>query len=123
MRKLAIIIAALLICSAPSVAETPKLNISLKHGTPAEQKKKEQLERLASQYDLKKYTLTRDINVEQGAINHSAPVLTLNLRFSDDDDLALSAYIHEQAHWVLMERHRQDLRDLYRDLKRLIPDL
>src|SRR5207253_1540463 len=75
------------------------------------------------QYDLKKYTLTRDINIEQGAINHSAPLLTLNLRFTDNDDLALSAYIHEQAHWVLMEWHRQDMRDLYRDLKRLIPDL
>src|SRR5262245_23300741 len=104
-------------------AQTPALNISLKTNSPVEQRKKAQLERLASTYNLKKFTLTRDIAIEQGAVAHSKPVLTLNGRFLDDDDRALSQYLHEQGHWVLVERHKRDLRDLYRDLTSAFPGL
>jgi hypothetical protein len=104
-------------------AQTPKLHIKTKHGLPAEEQRKEQMERLAKQYDLKKYTITRDIIIERGAINHSSPVLTLNLRFLDNDDLALSAYVHEQGHWVLMERHRGDNPALFEGLQRTFPNM
>jgi hypothetical protein len=104
-------------------AKTPKLNLTLAHNSPAEEKRKEQIERLAANYDLEKYTITRDIVIDQQAINHSAPVLTLNLRFLDNDDRALSAYVHEQAHWVLMERHRGEVREMLPELKRMFPDL
>lgn len=107
----------------PALAETPKLNIKTKHGFPMEEQRKEQMERLARQYDLKKYTITRDIIIERSAMNHSYPVLTLNLRFLDNDDLALSAYVHEQGHWVLMERHRADNPRLFDDLHRTFPNL
>jgi hypothetical protein len=124
----------LLLCAGSVTAETPKLNIKLVHDSPLEHRAQEQLLRLAAQYDLKKYTLTRDINIEQGAVAHSSPVLTMNARFlprpdagpeqqQTAEDLMLSQYIHEQAHWVLMERHRRDLRDLYGDLKHLFPNL
>ena len=106
-----------------AAAQTPQLHIKTKHGNALEEQRKEQIERLAREYNLKKFTITRDIVVEQGAMNHSAPVLTLNLRFLDNDDRALSAYVHEQAHWVLMERHRRDMGSLYDDLKRLFPNL
>ena len=46
-------------------AETPKLTIVLRSGTPIEQRKKEQIERLAAKYDLKKFTETRDIAIER----------------------------------------------------------
>jgi hypothetical protein len=105
------------------LAETPKLNIRTAHGGPLEEQRKQQMERLAKQYDLKKYTITRDIVIERGAINHSSPVLTLNLRFLDNDDLALSAYVHEQGHWWLMERHRADNPALFEDLQRTFPNL
>jgi len=104
-------------------AETPKLHIRTAHGGPQEEQRKQQMERLAKQYDLKKYTITRDIVIERGAINHSSPVLTLNLRFLDNDDLALSAYVHEQGHWWLMERHRADNPALFEDLQRTFPNL
>jgi hypothetical protein len=104
-------------------AQTPKLNIKTKHGFPMEEQRKGQMERLAKQYDLKKYTITRDIVIERGATNHSYPVLTLNLRFLDNDDLALSAYVHEQGHWVLMERHRADNPALFEDLQRTFPNM
>src|SRR5262245_35556775 len=115
--------AGALLWAAVVVAQTPSLNLSLKTNSPLEQRKKAQIERLAATYDLKKYTLTRDIVIEQGAIAHSKPVLTLNGRFLEDDDRALSQYVHEQGHWVLADRHRGDLRDLFRDLAAAFPRL
>lgn len=115
--------AVLLAAFVPAAADTPRLNISTKNGTPMEVQKKEQIERLAKQYDLKKWTITRDIIVEQGVRPHSSPVLTLNGRFLDNDDLALSVYVHEQGHWLLMERHRAHMNELYGELKRAVPGL
>jgi hypothetical protein len=115
-------VAIALLASALS-AETPKLNIRTKNGSPAEEQRKQQMERLARQDDLSKYTITRDIIIERGAINHSSPVLTLNLRFLDNDDLALSAYVHEQGHWYVMERHRSGNPQLFEDLQRTFPNL
>src|SRR5438093_3748819 len=101
-----------------ATAETPKLKIALKNGSPLEQRKKDQIERLAGRHDLKKWTITTDIIIEQGVQPHSSPVLTLNGRFIDNDELALSQYVHEQGHWLLMERYRPHMNDLFRDLKR-----
>lgn len=121
--KTILIIATMALLAARADAQTPRLNIKTKHGLPIEEQRKEQVERLAKQYDLKKYTITRDIIVERGAMNHSYPVLTLNLRFLDNDDLALSAYVHEQGHWVLMERHRAENPALFEDLQRNFPNM
>lgn len=114
---------ALSLAGSPLCAQTPKLKIKTKHGDSGEEQRKEQMERLATQYDLKKYTITRDIVIERGAINHSSPVLTLNLRFLDNDDLALSAYVHEQGHWLLMERNRERNPHLFEDLRVTFPNL
>ncbi len=121
--KKILIAAAVALMATRVEAQTPKLNIKTKHGFPMEEQRKEQMERLAKQYDLKKYTVTRDIVIERGAMNHSYPVLTLNLRFLDNDDLALSAYVHEQGHWVLMERHRAENPALFEDLQRTFPNM
>lgn len=109
------ILAASLLLPA-AAAQTPRLKIKTKHHDSQEEQKKQQIERLAQQYDLKKYTLTRDILIERGVISHSHPVLTLNLRFMDNDDLALSAYVHEQAHWVLTGRGPRINLGLFDDL-------
>jgi hypothetical protein len=122
LRMALIMISAALVPSR-ACAETPSLHIKTKHGLPIEEQRKQQMERLAKQYDLKKYTITREIMIERGAMNHSYPVLTLNLRFLDNDDLALSAYVHEQGHWVLMERHRNDSPRLFEDLQRTFPNM
>jgi hypothetical protein len=118
-----LVLATIALLATRMEAQTPKLNIKTKHGYPMEEQRKEQMERLAKEYDLKKYTVTRDIVIERGAMNHSYPVLTLNLRFLDNDDLALSAYVHEQGHWVLMERHRADNPALFEDLQRTFPNM
>ncbi|MGB7848838.1 MAG: hypothetical protein WBL63_24715 [Candidatus Acidiferrum sp.] len=114
---------AVALLASTLMAETPKLNIKTKHGLPMEEERKQQMERLAKQYDLSKYTITRDIVIERGAMNHSSPVLTLNLRFLHHDDQALSVYVHEQGHWVLMERGRSHNQALLEDLRRAFPNL
>ena len=113
-------IVAGLLLGVATEAKTPELKLTLKTNTPIEQRKKEQIERLAEIYDLKKFTITRDIIIEQGATAHSMPVLTLNGRFLDNDDRALSQYVHEQGHWVL-QRHRLDMRPMYRELTDTFP--
>lgn len=122
--KTAKLLISILFCSSSiALASTPKLKIKTKHGNALEERKRDQMERLARQYDLSKYTLTRDIMIEQGAINHSMPELTLNLRFLDDDDLALSAYVHEQGHWLLVERGRGQNELLFERLHMMFPGI
>jgi hypothetical protein len=104
-------------------AQTPKLKIETRHGTPAELQKMQQIERLAAEYNLKRFTTTRRIVIDQGARPHSSPVLTLNARCLGRDDLTLSTYIHEQAHWLLMTRYPRQNVNLYDDLKRMLPSL
>ena len=120
MKHLVLIMLVVSLCVS---AKTPKLNITLKHDSAGEQKRKEQIERLAEAYDLSKYTITRDIVIDQQASNHSSPVLTQNLRFLDNDDRALSAYVHEQAHWLLMEHHHGQARQMLPELIRLYPNI
>lgn len=113
----------LLAWATAATAQTPPLKFTLKNGNAIEQRKRQQLERLAQQNDLKKFTITREIIIEQGVRPHSSPVLTLNGSFPDNDDQAISIYLHEQAHWNLMERHRGEMGGLYRDLKAIFPRL
>ena len=108
-----LLILLLLFSSSVALASTPKLKIKTKHGNPLEERKRDQIERLATQFDLSKYTLTRDIMIEQSVIRHSMPELTLNPRLLDDDDRALSAYIPEKVTgwWNAVElRTRSSLR-------------
>ena len=114
---------ALLLMPVLVIAQTPELNIKLRHNSQREHLRRAQIRRLAAKYDLKKYTITRDIVIDETAVNHSYPVLTLNLRFGDKDDRVLSIYVHEQAHWVLGERHRGKGREMIQELMRTYPKL
>ena len=59
-------------------------------------------------YDLRDYTWTSRVVIEEGVVNHAFPVLTLNTGAITDDEL-LSSYLHEQIHWHLREhRYQQD---------------
>ena len=96
-----------------------RVKIDLKHGSETERETKEQLERLLASYDLKKYTFTNAVIIEDKVIPHSHPVLTVNTRYIGEDDRLLSTYMHEQLHWYLEERRREtgaaeaDLRRMY----------
>src|SRR4051812_30597332 len=76
-----------------------KIDISLAHGSKAEQQTKEQLQRLLGAYDLSKWIFTKSIIIDEQSIPHSHPTLTLHTRHLKDDELLLSTFVHEQLHW------------------------
>lgn len=67
---------------------------------PIEHEGVAQLQRLFEKYDLGRWINTKEVIVQSRVIPHSHPVLTLNTRYADGDDLsALSTFVHEQGHW------------------------
>lgn len=84
-----------------------KIDISLAHGSRAEQQTKEQLQRLLAAYDLSKWIFTKSIVIDETAIPHSHPKLTLSTRHLKDDELLLSTFAHEQLHWLLIQKDKE----------------
>ena len=80
-----------------------EIKISLANDTKDEQQTKEQLQRLLASYDLKKWIVTKSILIDEKAIPHSHPVLTLSTRHLKDDELLLSTFVHEQMHWFVIQ--------------------
>jgi len=100
---------------------TPAVTVDLARGTDREQKTKATLERVLADYDLKKFTFTKHVVIEERAVNHAFPVLTLNARFASSPDELLSSFVHEQLHWHLRDRGR-DQQDAVAELRRLYPN-
>ena len=98
----------------------PAVGIDLAHGTDRERQAKTLLEQLLGSYDLRRYTFTRRVVIEERAINHAFPVLTLNVRFARSADELLSSYVHEQLHWHLRARGA-DQQEAIAELRRIYP--
>lgn len=107
--------------SAVQVEQTENPSITLKKGTSAEKKGREQLQRLVSEYDLESWMFTRKVVIESHAIPHSHPVLTINTRHLDDDLMQLSTFLHEEIHWFLDDREEATNRAVD-SLRRMFPN-
>ena len=92
------------------------------HDSAAEIATETQLKHLLADYDLKPWTFTREIIIDENAIPHSHPVLTLHTRHVKQDDELLSTYVHEQLHWFLSE-HETDTEAAERDLMEKYPSV
>ncbi len=107
------------IASPVSAKKEKGVSVRTAHHGPREEQTADQLRKLISSYDLTKYTFTRDVTIDRGAMNHAFPELTLNARFADIPDDLLSSYIHEQLHWYLRDHDVQqkaainELRQMY----------
>lgn len=82
-----------------------QVDIGLKHGSSAEEQTRVQLQGLLQRYDLAPYIYTHAVVIDQDAIPHSNPVLTLHTRHLKQDDELLATFVHEQAHWFV-EAHK-----------------
>ncbi|HEX4810979.1 MAG TPA: hypothetical protein VH325_18720 [Bryobacteraceae bacterium] len=96
------------------------ITIRLLHNSSREAQTKATLEQVLDSYDLRKYTFTRKVIIEERAINHAFPELTLNTRFANSADELLSSYIHEQLHWYLRD-HDYQQRAAISILRRMYP--
>jgi len=104
----------------PLVLTAQKIEISLKNNTPAEAQTRTQLQRLLAAHDLTKWTFTRTVEIDEKAIPHSHPVLTLSTRHIKDDELLLSTYVHEQIHWRLVQMSKET-DDAIKELRVMFP--
>jgi hypothetical protein len=111
-------VAILLIC--PSIFAGDRISVSLVHGSPRERQTAETLNNVLALVNARKYTFTREIHIEEGAMNHAFPVLTLNAHFADSPDELLSSFLHEQLHWWLRNLPRK-MQDAVRQLRQMYP--
>jgi hypothetical protein len=112
-------LAALLSLSPPALAGSG-FDIRTQHHTVREMQVKTELEEILRRNDVSKYTFTRTVTIEERAMNHAFPDLTLNVHFLGSDDELLSSFLHEQLHWHLRDHRRQMERALM-ELQRLYP--
>jgi len=96
----------------------PKLEITLKHNSTREQQMQVMLEQLLEQYDLSKWLFTRKVIIEDYAVPHSDPILTLNTK--GDKYALLSRFIHEEIHWYL-DQHLTRTEKAERELRLIYP--
>lgn len=111
--------ACLALCLTATAYGQVSVDITLKTSS-AEAQTREQLQRLLRTYDLSQWTFTKSIVIDEKAIPHSHPVLTLSTRHLRDDDLLLSTLVHEQLHWFLVQR-QNDTDATIKELRMVFP--
>lgn len=97
-------------------------NFILASDSQRERQTQAQLERVLARYDLSPWIRTRRVRIEEGAVPFSHPLLRINTRHLDNDDLLLATFIHEQIHWVVLE-DQGALRTALEAIERLIPSV
>jgi hypothetical protein len=119
MKKTVFLLVVFLLLGITSYTQV-KTDISLKNGSRAEIQTRDQLQRLLITYDLSQWIFTRSILIDEKAIPHSHPILTLHTRHLKDDDLLLSTFVHEQLHWFLVQKD-QETKEAMKDLRTTFP--
>jgi hypothetical protein len=104
----------------PSSTLDSSLTIRTAHDSAPELATRAQLERLLAAHDLRQWTFTHEVVINEKSIPHSHPVLTLHTRHLKQDDELLSTYLHEQLHWFLV-RHPAETKASEQDLMKLYP--
>src|ERR1700687_5008780 len=115
-----ILVCALSLSLAIPAFARDAISIRTAHHGPREDQTAEQLKKLIGTYDLSRYTFTREVVIDRGAMNHAFPELTLNARWADAPDDLLSSYIHEQLHWYLRDHDTQQ-KSAIDELRRMYP--
>ena len=108
---------------------TKRPSISLVNDSQAERRLAQQLNELFETYGLERYFYTETVQIEDGVIPHSHPILTLSpstfgTQYLDNPNALLATYIHEQMHWfTLLETHKDNGSKAKHHFEKLYPDL
>lgn len=90
------------------VQAQPRTDTEIAFASDSEPRARDQLRRILSRYDLDSWIFTREVRTRAGAEPHSMPMLTLNADLLDDDEMQLSVFLHEQAHWFVAQAEGRD---------------
>ena len=100
--------------------------ITLVNGTENERLLEKQLLTMFDRYPLGKWLYTEQVQLEEGAVPHSHPVLTLAPRkhYLTDPERILAVYLHEQMHWFsLLDDTSRDNAHISTELRARYPNL
>lgn len=103
-------------------AQAQDLVVELANDTERERATRERLLALVDSFDVERWTYTRKVRIDEDAIPHSHPVLTLHTRSLGRDLDLLSTYLHEQFHWVVDARPEDEAAAIA-ELRRLFPEV
>ena len=104
--------------------QTPDLRIELGQDSEREKETAALLSSLAQSYNLGAWVFTHAVRIEEGAIPHSHPVLTLNTRHLEDREQLLALFLHEQIHWFLAAPYNETaIENAITDLQQKFPAL
>lgn len=119
--KIKLLLATLFVSIGTS--QSQELSFELVNHDLYEERTKDQLLELMETHDLAPLLFTSKVRIQSGfdAIPKSHPVLTLNTRHLNDDELLLSTFIHEQLHWYVQEHPSKE--DIYEELESMYPDV
>lgn len=93
-----------------------KLDIATKNNTTSELTVKNLIEDLLRKWDMSPYFFTKDVIIEDRAMPHSHPVLTINSFPYNDQLMHLTDLLHEHLHWYFEEKKSQ-VNEAVTDLK------
>lgn len=116
-------LAAIAIFTASPVAAQvagPQLEFTFERNSKAERLAAEQLKKALARYDVARWIYTRQIHIDERAIPHSHPVLTLHTRHNGDEHALLATFLHEQFHWL--EDGNEHFRTAMRSFAEAYPD-
>jgi len=82
------------------------VRIGLASQNKAEEITRKKLVHILEEYNVEKWIFTDTLVISSSEIPHSHPVLTLNTRPQSDLSL-LAVFIHENAHWHLVEKEQE----------------
>lgn len=77
-----------------------RLSIELANDSEGERRTAAALRRLVAEHDVDRWIFTERVLVDETAIPHSHPVLTVHTRNLGNDEALLSTFLHEQFHWL-----------------------
>lgn len=85
---------------SPDRDAASRLSIELANDSEAEQRTAAALRRVVAEQDVGRWIFTDRVIVDENAIPHSHPVLTVHTRHLGNDDALLATFLHEQFHWL-----------------------
>ena len=80
--------------------KAPEIDFSFERNSAAERATADQLRQTLVKYDVTRWIYTKKVHIDERAIPHSHPVLTLHTRHNGDEDGLLATFLHEQFHWL-----------------------